>query len=232
MPGLNETEFMELLEQYKDEFYRYAYRNVWNEHAADDVFSSAVMTAWSKRDKFKKGTNFRAWVYRIITNKCFVANREIKRNSIDIDGIDESHFSVDPDMEKRAYEDPDWFLEQCGDELHEALKKLSTAERSCLYLLSVERHSYKEISEIMEMPVGTVMTHLSRGRSKLRRLLIDYAAKEGFIGEDNRHLKKKEEAENKVRPPKQRINTKMKIEAFHEFQPGRAASRESALSGR
>ena len=47
MAGLNETEFMALLEKHKDEFYRYVYRNIWNESAAEDVFSSAVMTAWS-----------------------------------------------------------------------------------------------------------------------------------------------------------------------------------------
>ncbi len=73
------------------------------------------------------------------------------------------------------------FLEDCGDEILRAFRRLSTAERSCFLLLAVERFSYKEIAEIMEMPAGTVMTHLARGRAKLRRDLMDYAVGQGFL---------------------------------------------------
>ncbi|NQZ66813.1 MAG: RNA polymerase sigma factor [Lentisphaeria bacterium] len=193
--ALNEQSFLELLERYKDEFYRYVYRVVWNVSAAEDVFASAVQVAWTKKDSFIEGTNFRAWMYRILTNKCYVANRETKRSSIDIDSIDERHFIVEQDLNKRAYEDPNWFFEECGDELYQALKKLSTAEKSCLLLLSVEKQSYKEIASILEMPVGTVMTHLSRGRTKLRRLLSVYAENSGILSKDNKHFKKESNKE-------------------------------------
>ncbi|MCM8530629.1 MAG: RNA polymerase sigma factor, partial [Lentisphaeraceae bacterium] len=81
--------------------------------------------------------------------------------------------------------DPDEFLEMCGDEVLVAMKKLSTMERSCLLLKTMQHFSYKEIAEILEIPFGTVMTHLSRGRAKLRKELTDYAHESG-------HLKKPE----------------------------------------
>ncbi|MCH2175791.1 MAG: RNA polymerase sigma factor [Lentisphaeria bacterium] len=187
---INDYEFVNMLEEYRNEFFRYIYRIVWNDSVAEDVFSSAVQTAWQSREKFKPGSNFRAWMYRIITNKCYVANREIKRNSLDVDELDESHFAVDPDLEKRMTDDPEWITEHAGDELLEAMKQLSTAERSSLILLAIERYSYKEIAEILEMPVGTVMTHLSRGRTRLRRLLMDHVLNTGLIDLKNKHVQK------------------------------------------
>ncbi len=180
MATLNDKEFLALLDKHRDEFYRYVLRNVWNADTAEDVLSNAVMTAYEHLDKFRKGTNFRAWMYRILTNKCYVANRETKRSAIDIESIDESRFATDQETLQQAYRDPEAFLKACGDELFEAMRQLSTNERSCLLLLTMERYSYTEIASIMEMPVGTVMTHLARGRDKLRRLLVDYARRHGI----------------------------------------------------
>jgi RNA polymerase sigma-70 factor, ECF subfamily len=187
MATLSDNEFVELLSRHRDEFYRYVMRNVWNPDTAEDVISGAVLAAYRQLDKFEKGTNFRAWMYRILTNKCFVANRETKRSAIDLDAIDERHFAVEPDAQRKACESPAEFLQQCGDELFTAMRQLSTAERSCLLLLTMERYAYREIAGILEMPVGTVMTHLARGRAKLRRLLGEYAKQQGIVGKAADH---------------------------------------------
>ncbi|MCM8534376.1 MAG: RNA polymerase sigma factor [Lentisphaeraceae bacterium] len=178
--------FLKEIEERKDEFYRYVYRNIWDTSVADDVFSSAVLAAYKSKSNFKEGSNFRAWMYRILTNKCFVANREISRRGENID--DYQNYFVDAiknESYKKATRDPDEFLEMCGDEVLVAMKKLSTMERSCLLLKTMQHFSYKEIAEILEIPFGTVMTHLSRGRAKLRKELTDYAHESG-------HLKKPE----------------------------------------
>jgi RNA polymerase sigma-70 factor (ECF subfamily) len=178
---MSDNSFVELLDKYRNEFYRYVYRNVWNDSAAEDVFSSAVLAAYRQLDKFQEGTNFRAWMYRILTNKCYVANRETQRSSIDIDTVDESRFArKSEDMVPRV-SDPAEFLSRCGDEVHAALRQLNTSQRSCLLLLTIGRYSYKEIAQILDMPVGTVMTNLARGRARLRRLLGEYARQEGII---------------------------------------------------
>lgn len=176
-------EFLQLLGRHRDEVYRYVQRTVWDSGAADDVFAAAVLAAWENWHRFQRGTNFRAWLYRIATNKCFVANRVTKRTPEPLDLVPESALA---DLgADRGYQDvladPDRFLEQCGDEVARAFTVLSTAERSCLLLRGAERFSYKEIAEILEIPVGTVMTHLSRGRAKLRKELLDYARSRGYV---------------------------------------------------
>lgn len=178
---MTESEFLDRVEKHRHEFYRYILRNVWNSCVAEDVFSSAVIAAYRQLSKFKDGTNFRAWIFKFLTNKCFVANRETKRLSIDIETIDEQVFSTDERVKHAAYGDPEWFLEQCGDEIHNALKQLSTVQRSCLLLLTFEKYSYKEIAQILEIPIGTVMTHLSRGRKKLKYILLEHARKQGIV---------------------------------------------------
>lgn len=177
-------DFMRQIEKYRDEFYRYIHRTVWDSSVSDDVFSAAVLAAWENRGRFTPGTNFRAWMYRIITNKCFVANRETLRTPQPIDDTPESAFRGLPN-EDRGYGDvlkePDQFLQQCGDEVYHAMKKLSTAQRACLLLRGVEKFSYKEIADILDIPVGTVMTHLSRGRARLRGELLGYAREAGIV---------------------------------------------------
>jgi RNA polymerase sigma-70 factor (ECF subfamily) len=178
---LTNSQFMEHVEKHRHEFFRFVLRTLWNPGAAEDVFSAAVLAAYENRAKFRLGTNFRAWMYRILTNKCFVANRETSRAAEPLDDhVDFVALDQDP-----AYgdvlRDPGSFLERCGDEVHNAFVKLSAAQRACILLRDVERFSYQEIAEILEIPVGTVMTHLARGRAKLRQELVDYARSRGIV---------------------------------------------------
>ena len=180
MAIISDKEFVDHVETYRHEFYRYIMRNVWNPSAADDVFAGAVATAWESRKRFEAGTNFRAWMYRIITNKCYVVNREIQRSNINVDAIDETLYAVDPADNARSINDPVAFLGHVGDQIHDAIRQLSTAQRSCFLLLVLGKFSYKEISGILDIPIGTVMTHLARGRTRMRRLLTDYAKSKGI----------------------------------------------------
>ncbi len=176
-------DFLNKIETYKDEFYRYIYRNVWDSGIADDVFSSAILVAYQKQKSFRQGSNFRAWMYKILTNKCFSANKETNRKQENIEDFENSFIALSEDSTyNNILEDPEDFLSLCGDEVFIAFRVLSTSERSCILLKGVESFSYKEISEILEIPVGTVMTHLSRGRTKLRKELLSYAKSEGIIG--------------------------------------------------
>ncbi|NUM53081.1 MAG: RNA polymerase sigma factor [Candidatus Hydrogenedentes bacterium] len=177
-------EFLEHVEKYRHEFYRFAARTLWNPQMTDDVFQSAVLSGFENYHNFTPGTNFRAWMYRILVNKCYVANREAGRAAKPLDEVDPHVLCV---RERPEYadvlDDPTGFLEHCGDEVILAFKRLSPAERSCILLRSSDGLSYQEIGDILRMPVGTVMTHLSRGRAKLRTDLIDYAKRCGIIAE-------------------------------------------------
>lgn len=176
-------DFLQQFERYRHELYRYALRTVWDRGVAEDVLAAAVLAAWENWHKFEPGTNFRAWMYKILTNKCFVANRETRRTPRRLDDTPEDAFvSLG---EERGYQDiladSDRFMEACGDEVHRAFQLLSTAERSCLLLRGGERLSYNDIAEVLNIPAGTVMTHLARGRAKLRRELLQYAQDRGLV---------------------------------------------------
>lgn len=175
-------EFLVTIERHKDEFFRYVHRNVWDSGVAEDVFSSAVLAAYENRQKYTPGTNFRAWMYRILTNKCYVANRETGRAFDSLDELPPNRVPASPaSTYVDVLQDPDAVLDACGDELNRALRGLSTAQRTALLLRAVEKFSYQEIAEIMEIPVGTVMTHLARGRRKLREELQAYAIETGIV---------------------------------------------------
>ena len=177
-------EFLDSIEAHRHEFFRFILRNVWDSGVAEDVFSQGIVAAYENRDRYTPESNFRAWMYRILANKCFVANRETIRSGEALDGDASRAADRAPD----ALDHPDAVLDQCGDEVFRAMRALSTAQRTCLLLRAVERFSYQEIAEILEIPVGTVMTHLARGRRKLREELVEYAQKQGVIRSFPRRL--------------------------------------------
>lgn len=175
-------EFLEKIEQHRDEFFRFIKRNVWDTGVSEDVFGQGVLAAYENRAKYTPGTNFRAWMYRILLNKCYVANRETGRafQSLDHPAAQDVATKTVTDFGD-LLSDPKAVLEECGDEVYRAFRGLSTAQRSCILLRGIEKFSYQEIAEIMEIPVGTVMTHLARGRKKLRAELTEYARETGVI---------------------------------------------------
>lgn len=177
-----QEDFLALIEKHRDELYRYVRRTLWDANKADDVFSSGVLAAYENRGQYQPGTNWRAWMFRIMTNKCFVANRDTKRAFRPLEDAGEENLAVEDDP-AYAYvlEEPGKVMEQCGDEVNAAFETLSEAQRSCLLLKAVEDFSYKEIAGILGIPAGTVMTHLSRGRAKLRKQLTQYAKETGVI---------------------------------------------------
>ena len=178
---MQDHEFVDMLEQHRHEFYGFVRRQVSNLSDTDDVFSAAVLTAYEHRHSFQLGTNFRAWMYKILVNHCFVANRQDRRTG---KGLNESELQDLSDDQQQVYSDiladPRVFMMQCGDEVVEALDVLRPIERVCFLLLAAEKYTYQEIAEIVEIPVATVGTYLARGRAKLRTRLTQYAREQGF----------------------------------------------------
>ena len=170
---MKDQAFMTLLETHRHEFFAFVKRSVWNEANAEDVFCAAVASAYENRAVYRPDSNFRAWMYKILVNKCFVANRQTRRAAVDIDTVDEQYLAQETLPDVGMPEDLDRLVHDCGDEVVGALTRLRPIERSCFLLLSLGGYSYREITEV---PGTTVVTHLARGRAKLRRWLCDYAA--------------------------------------------------------
>ncbi len=169
---------------YMDQLYAAAMRMTRNPADAEDLVQEAYAKAFAGRDKFRPGTNLKAWLYRIQTNAFINTYRKKQREPqrSDAEVIEDwqiaraaSHTSSGlASAEQHA-------LELIGDtDIKEALAELPEDFRMAVYLSDVEGFAYKEIAEIMDTPVGTVMSRLHRGRKMLREMLEAYAAERGF----------------------------------------------------
>jgi RNA polymerase sigma-70 factor (ECF subfamily) len=175
-----DSDFLRQVEQHRHEFFAFVQRTVWDENHAEDVFSSAILSAYEKRHSFRAGTNFRAWIYKFLMNKCYSINKRQGHVSLDQDRAEAMTDSVGP-VVLDVLQDPDGFMEYCDDKVVTALRHLRTEERACFLLRSLGNYSYQEIASITEIPQPTVMTHLARGRAKLRRTLLHYALENGYV---------------------------------------------------
>jgi RNA polymerase sigma-70 factor, ECF subfamily len=166
------------------EMYAAALRLTRNPADAEDVLQEAYLRAYRGFGTFKEGTNLRAWLYRILTNAFINTYRKRQREpqTVSDDEVPEWYLyeRLGGDGAEASAEAE--VLETLPDEdVQDALASLPEQFRLAVLLADVEGFSYKEIAEILDVPIGTVMSRLHRGRRALEKRLVDVMRERGLV---------------------------------------------------
>ena len=182
--------FAERAMEYAPQLYSTALRMTRNAADAEDLVQETMMRGYRSFDTFAEGTNLRAWLYRILTNAFINRYRSKKRRPMETDLADVEDlylYKRVSTMENAAgsLSAEDQFLDLFTDEeVKSAVEGLPDTFKLPVILADVEGFAYKEIAEMLDIPVGTVMSRLHRGRKAMQKELYEYAKARGLV--DNR----------------------------------------------
>jgi RNA polymerase sigma-70 factor (ECF subfamily) len=184
----DQARFTELSMEYMPALYSAALRMTRNPTDAEDLVQETYLKAYRGFGGFAEGTNLKAWLYRILTNTYINSYRATKRRPEIADVEDVEDLYLYRRLSPAAGGDPgrsaeDEALESFGDdEVKAAIESLPDAFRIAVLLADVEGFSYKEIADITDVPIGTVMSRIHRGRRALQKALHGYATTRGLVG--------------------------------------------------
>lgn len=179
--------------QHLDALYRTALRMTRNPSDAEDLVQDALVRAFRFYDRFEPGTNFRAWLFKILTNTYINSYRRKQGRPQESSLEDTEDFflynQLSSDAGERVADVEDTVLDRLGaDAIQRAIDALPRQFRTTVQLADVEGLSYAEIAEATGVAKGTVMSRLFRGRRLLQRALWDQARTAGFTSGSKVHL--------------------------------------------
>ncbi|MEZ4362509.1 MAG: sigma-70 family RNA polymerase sigma factor [Kofleriaceae bacterium] len=171
-----------------DAMYGTACRLTRNPRDAEDLVQEAVLRAYRFWDSFQRDSNCKAWLLRIVTNTFINEYQRKKRSRQILDLATSEQAATDgvlihADSQTNRGADKELARRAISDEVQQALDTLPDDFRHAVVLCDMQGLSYKEIAEIMECPVGTVMSRLFRGRKLLATALREFAVAEGYVRE-------------------------------------------------
>ena len=182
----DQATFAEQAMPFMDSLYAAAMRMTRNAADAEDLVQETYLRAYRGFGGFQQGTNLKAWLYRILTNTFINSYRAKQRRpgESELDEVEDLYLyrrlgGLEAVAAGRSAEDElmDWFTDT---EVKEAIEALPDQFRVAVLLADVEGFSYKEIAEILDIPIGTVMSRLHRGRKAMQKSLFDYAHARGL----------------------------------------------------
>ena len=183
-------EFEDIAMEHLDSLYSMAIRLVFNKEAAEDLVQETYLKAYRFFDTFQKGTNIKAWLFKILRNTFINKYRktvnlpseifyeDVESVNSNLSYKQESDFAELTDTLETKYNDLGNLME---DDVKHAIDNLPIEYKEAILLSDVEELSYNDIAEITNVPIGTVKSRLNRGRKLLQKSLWEYAKDRGFI---------------------------------------------------
>ncbi len=168
--------FLTLLRPLRRELEIYCRRLIWNKDDAPDALQNAAMNAFKAFDRYHEDSNFRGWMFKILTNEVFKLNRKHSRLAQFEYQVEPEELQALPALEGNP-EDRDLLrahdalAETLDQELLAALKTLTEAERAVLLMRAIGEFRYREIAAALDIPLGSVMGNLARARRKMQEAL-------------------------------------------------------------
>lgn len=173
--------------QYAPQLYSAALRMTRNASDAEDLVQETFLKGYRSYASFQDGTNLRAWLFRILTNTFINTYRAKQRRptETDLDDVEDLYmYRRIGALQAASRSAEDQMLDLfTDDEVKQSLEELPENFRIPVLLADVEGFSYKEIAEMLDIPIGTVMSRLHRGRKAMQKRLFDYAQARGLTGE-------------------------------------------------
>ena len=183
-------EFEDIAMEHLDSLYNMAIRLVYNKEAAEDLVQETYLKAYRFFDTFQKGTNIKAWLFKILRNTFINKYRktvnlpseifyeDVESVNSNLSYKQESDSAELTDTLETKYNDLGSLME---DDVKHAIDSLPIEYKEAILLSDVEELSYNDIAEITNVPIGTVKSRLNRGRKLLQKSLWEYAKDRGFI---------------------------------------------------
>jgi RNA polymerase sigma-70 factor, ECF subfamily len=180
-----QEDFNEEIIPHLDALYNFAIRLTTDPNDAEDLVQDTVVKAYRFFNSYEKGTNAKAWLFRILKNS-YINNyrkKSKKPQEVDYDEVSTFYETVRAERTDTTDLEDKMYRELMDDDITNALEELPEDFRTVVLLCDVEGFTYEEIANMLDVPIGTIRSRLHRGRNLLKVQLMEYAQKRGFASD-------------------------------------------------
>lgn len=177
-----QQDFNEEILPHLDSLYNFGLRLTSDPNDAEDLVQDTIVKAYRFFSSYEKGTNAKAWLFRILKNS-YINNYRRKSNKpqeVDYDEVATFYETIRAERTETSDLEDKMFRELIDDELTNALDRIPEDFRTVVLLCDVEDFTYEEIANMLDVPIGTIRSRLHRGRNLLKAQLMEYATKRGY----------------------------------------------------
>jgi len=177
-----QKDFEEEIVPHLDAMYNFGLRLTSDPNDAEDLVQDTIVKAFRFFNSYEKGTNAKAWLFRILKNSYINNYRKQSKqpNQVDYDEVSSFYETIRADRTDTSDLEDRMFRELVDDDISNALEELPEDFRTVVLLCDVEGFTYEEIANMLDVPIGTIRSRLHRGRNLLKAQLMEYAEQRGY----------------------------------------------------